>query len=241
MSSDRSYPPPLNDEIVSLLGQVATATLTAQLQKRGIRNTFFTGLAPIRPGQRMIGTAKTLRYVPMREDLVSALQTGLNAQRRAVESIEPGQVLVIEARNSPEAGTIGDVLAMRAMARGATGIVTDGCIRDSGAVGRLDIPAYYRGPHGATLNRDHLPLDIDVPIACAGVLVMPGDVIVGDDDGAMVIPAALVEEVVRDGAEQESRDAWSFAQVEAGASTVGVFPMSPDRMSDYESWKAARG
>jgi 5-oxopent-3-ene-1,2,5-tricarboxylate decarboxylase / 2-hydroxyhepta-2,4-diene-1,7-dioate isomerase len=236
----RSYPAPLTDEIVLLLSQVATATLTAQLQRRGIRNTFFTGLAPIKSGQRMIGTAKTLRYVPMREDLVPALQAGVNAQRRAVESIEPGQVLVIEARNSLEAGTIGDVLAMRVLARGATGIVTDGCVRDSGAVRALNMPTYSLASHAATLSRDHLPLDVDIPIACAGVLVMPGDVIVGDDDGAMVIPASLVDEVVHDAAEQELRDAWSFTQVEGGASTIGVFPISQERMGEYESWKAAR-
>ncbi len=235
-----NYPAPLTDELVALLKEVATATLTAQLQKRGIRNTFFTGLRPIKSGQRMIGTAKTLRYVPMREDLVPTLQAGVNAQRRAVESIEPGQVLVIEARHSPEAGTIGDVLSMRAFVRGATGIVTDGCVRDSGAVARLEIPVYLLAAHAATLNRDHLPLDIDVPIACAGVLVMPGDVIVGDDDGAMVIPAALVGEVVRDAFEQELRDAWSFERARAGESTVGVFPISAERLADYEAWKAAR-
>ena len=241
MASAQIYPAPLTAELVALLSGVATATLTAQLQRRGIRNAFFTGLAPIKPGQRMIGTAKTLRYVPMREDLVPTLQAGVNAQRRAVETIEPGQVLVIEARNSPEAGTIGDVLSMRALARGATGIITDGCVRDSAAVGQLGIPVYLRTSHAATLSRDHLPLDIDIPIACAGVLVMPGDVIVGDDDGAMVIPAALVEEVARDAAEQESRDAWSFERVRAGDSTVGVFPISVERMAEYAAWKVARG
>ena len=241
MASAQIYPAPLTAELVALLSGVATATLTAQLQRRGIRNAFFTGLAPIKSGQRLLGTAKTLRYVPMREDLVPTLQAGVNAQRRAVETIEPGQVLVIEARNSPEAGTIGDVLSMRALARGATGIITDGCVRDSAAVGQLGIPVYLRTSHAATLSRDHLPLDIDIPIACAGVLVMPGDVIVGDDDGAMVIPAALVEEVARDAAEQESRDAWSFERVRAGDSTVGVFPISVERMAEYAAWKVARG
>lgn len=235
-----TFPAPLTEEIAALLRSVATATLVAQLQKRGIRNTFFTGLAPIKSGQRMIGTAKTLRYVPMREDLVPTLQHGLNAQRRAVETIEPGQVLVIEARNSPEAGTIGDVLSMRALARGATGIITDGCVRDSGAVRALNISVYLQSAHGATFGRDHLPLDIDVPIACAGVFVMPGDVIVGDDDGAMLIPAALVAEVARDAAEQELRDAWSFSRVAAGESTIGVFPIGDERLAEYETWKAAR-
>lgn len=233
-----NYPAPLTAELVALLNGVATATLTAQLQKRGIRNTFFTGLRPIKSGQRMIGTAKTLRYVPMREDLIPTLQAGVNAQRRAVETIEAGQVLVIDARCSAEAGTIGDVLSMRAIARGATGIITDGCVRDSGAVARLDIPVYLLGTHGATLNRDHLPLEVDVAIACAGVLVMPGDVIFGDDDGAMVIPAALVDEVVREAAEQELRDAWSFERARAGESTIGIFPISVERMDEFDAWKA---
>ncbi len=235
-----SEPSPLTSEIRELLEGVATATLTAALQRRGIRNTFFTGLAPIRPGQRMLGIAKTLRYGPMREDLVPALQAGQNAQRRAVETIGADEVLIIEARNSAEAGTIGDVLAMRALSRGATGIITDGCVRDSGAVRRLNIPVYLRAAHAATLSRDHLPIDIDVPIACAGVLVMPGDVIVGDDDGAMLIPVALVDEVAREAAEQELRDAWSFERVKAGESSVGVFPISADRLAEFESWKATR-
>jgi 5-oxopent-3-ene-1,2,5-tricarboxylate decarboxylase / 2-hydroxyhepta-2,4-diene-1,7-dioate isomerase len=231
----------LTAETRALLEATATATLTAQLQRRGIRNTFFTGLTPIKPGQRMVGTAKTLRYVPLREDLSPVLQAGENAQRRAVESIEPGEVLVIEARNSPEAGTIGDILAMRALARGAVGVITDGCVRDSGAVGRLDLPVYLRAAHAATLSRDHLPLDIDLPIACAGVLVMPGDVIVGDDDGAMLIPAALVDEIAREAHEQELRDTWSFERVAAGESSIGVFPISAARLAEYEAWKASRG
>lgn len=231
----------LTDEIAGLLGKTATATLTAALQRRGIRNTFFTGLRPAKPGQRMLGTAKTLRYVPMREDLIPTLSAGNNAQRRAVESVEPGQVLVIEARNDPSAGTIGDIFSMRVLRRGGTGIVTDGCVRDSGAVAALDIPVYLQVAHAATLARQHLPLEVDVPVACAGVLVMPGDVIVGDDDGAMVIPLALVDEVAREAYEQELRDAWSFERVAAGESCNGVFPVSKERLAEYEAWKAARG
>lgn len=231
---------PLSESTAALLRTVATATLTAQLQRRGIRNTFFTGLRPVKAGQRLIGVAKTLRYVPMREDLVATLQAGMNAQRRAVESIGPGEVLVIEARFDAGAGTIGDILSMRAQQRGATGIVTDGCVRDSAAVARLDIPVYLQGAHAATLSREHLPLDVDVPVACAGVLVFPGDAIVGDDDGAMVVPAALVDEIAAEAAEQELRDAWAFERVSAGESTVGVFPPAADRMAEYEAWKGAR-
>lgn len=232
----------LTDEIRDLLNATATATLTAALQRRGIRNTFFSELRPTQPGRRLLGTAKTLRYVPMREDLVPVLSAAArNAQRRAMESIGPGEVLVIEARNLPTAGTIGDIFTQRVIARGGTGVITDGCLRDSGAIAKLDAQVYYRAAHAATLAREHLPLEIDVPIACAGVLVMPGDVIVGDDDGAMVIPIALVEEVAREAHEQELMDQWSFERVKAGESVNGVFPIAKERLPEYQAWKAERG
>ena len=232
----------LTDEIKGLLNKTATATLTAALQRRGIRNTFLSELRPTQPGRRMLGTAKTLRYVPMREDMAPVLSAAAqNAQRRAMESIEPGEVLVIEARNDPTAGTIGDIFSMRVIARGGTGIITDGCLRDSAAIAKLDVQVFYRAAHAATLARQHLPLEIDIPIACAGVLVMPGDAIVGDDDGAMVIPIALVDEVAREAYEQELQDMWSFERVAAGESVNGVFPIAKERLPEYEAWKAARG
>jgi regulator of RNase E activity RraA len=230
----------ISEHTRQLLSTTATATLTAQLQKRGIRNSFLGGLVPLKPGQRMIGTARTLRYVPMREDKVAELQQGVNAQRRAIESLRPGDVLVIEARNDPHAGTFGDVFALRAQQLGAVGMVTDGGIRDGSAVAQLAIAVYHRAFHGATLNREHLPLDVDVPIACAGVLVFPGDVLVGDEDGVVVIPVDLVDEVAVDGAEQELRDAWAFERVAAGESVTGVFPMAADRLPEFEAWRAAR-
>jgi 5-oxopent-3-ene-1,2,5-tricarboxylate decarboxylase / 2-hydroxyhepta-2,4-diene-1,7-dioate isomerase len=224
-----------------MLERTATATLVAQLQKRGIRNTFLTGLGPIKPGQRMIGTAKTLRFVPMREDMIPVLQAGVNPQRQAIESLEPGDVLVIEARDEPGAGTIGDVLAMRAQQRGAVGVITDGGVRDASAVAQLDIAVYLRASHGATFSREHLPLATGVPIACAGVLVFPGDIVVGDADGVVVIPAALVDEVAADGAEQELRDTWAFERVSAGEPILGVFPLGDERRADFERWRAERG
>jgi 5-oxopent-3-ene-1,2,5-tricarboxylate decarboxylase / 2-hydroxyhepta-2,4-diene-1,7-dioate isomerase len=231
-------PEPLSTETARLLSLSATATITAQLAKRGIRNSFLSGLAPIRPGQRMVGVARTLRYVPMREDMIDVLQKGQNAQRRVVETARPGDVIVMEARNEPGAGTIGDVLAMRAEVLGATGIVTDGGVRDAGAVAKLDVPVYLRASHGATFSREHLPLDHDVPIACAGVLVFPGDAIVGDEDGVVVIPRALVDDIAMESAEQELMDMWAFERVKAGESTVGVFPLSDARRADFEAWRA---
>jgi regulator of RNase E activity RraA len=188
----------------------------------------------------MLGYAFTLRYVPMREDLQARLTAGVNAQRRAVEGIGPEEVLVIEARGEPDAGTIGDIFALRVLRRGASGIVTDGALRDSPAIRRLDIPVYHQASHATTLSRLHLPLDIQVAIACAGVTVMPGDVLVGDDEGVIVVPAELAREVAADAAEQEREEEFALERVDAGETTIGVFPLSRARRADYEAWLARR-
>jgi 2-keto-4-pentenoate hydratase/2-oxohepta-3-ene-1,7-dioic acid hydratase in catechol pathway/regulator of RNase E activity RraA len=232
--------PPLSGEARAALRQVSTATLTVQLSRRGIRNTFMRGLRPTRPDLRLLGHALTLRYVPLREDVRDADKAELNAQKRAIESIGPGEVLVIDAREDPGAGTIGDILAARALARGAAGIITDGGMRDSAAIAQLDLPAYYQAPHGAVLGLIHYPLETNVPVACAGTLVVPGDVIVGDAEGVVVVPVALVEEVARDALEEEQREAWALERVRAGESIRGVFPISAERRPEYEAWRAAR-
>ena len=237
-------PPPtrprLSAAAVNALRSVSTATLTVQLRKRGIANTFMGGLRPTRPDLRLVGYAHTLRYVPLRED-VAAAQTGeLNAQKRAVESIGAEEVLVIEARGETGAGTIGDILAMRALQRGAAGIVTDGGLRDSPAVSSLDIPTYFRAPHAATLGLLHLPLESGRPVACGGVLVMPGDVLVGDAEGVMVLPAALAEEVALNALEQEAVESFAFERVAAGESIRGLYPIGPERREEYAAWRAAR-
>src|SRR5512132_3809217 len=160
--------------------------------------------------------------------------------RAGVESIAPGEVLVIEARDEAGAGTIGDILALRALRRGAAGIVTDGGLRDSPAVAKLDIPTYFRAPHANVLGLLHHPLESNVPVAGAGVLVMPGDVIVGDAEGALVLPAALAEEVARDALEQEEREAWAVERVDAGESIRGVYPLSDERRAEFEAWRERR-
>jgi 2-keto-4-pentenoate hydratase/2-oxohepta-3-ene-1,7-dioic acid hydratase in catechol pathway/regulator of RNase E activity RraA len=222
------------------LRSVSTATLSVQIARRGVRNTFLGGLRPTRPDLRLLGYAYTLRYVPLREDVRDADTAELNAQKAAIEAIGPGEVLVIDARGEPGAGTIGDILAARALARGATGIVTDGGVRDSPALEGLDIPAYYRAPHAAVLGLVHYPLESNVPIACAGTLVMPGDVIVGDAEGVIVVPAAMAEEVAAAALEQEEREAWALERVKAGDSIRGVYPLGPERRADFEAWRAAR-
>jgi regulator of RNase E activity RraA len=188
----------------------------------------------------LLGYAYTLRYVPLREDVRDADTAGLNAQKRAIESIGPEEVLVIDARQDARAGTIGDILTARALARGAAGIVTDGGLRDASAVGRIEIPTYYQASHPAVLGLIHYPLETNVPIACGGALVMPGDVIVGDADAVLVVPAALAEQVARDALEQEDRETWALERVQAGESIREVYPVSDARLPEYLAWRDAR-
>jgi 5-oxopent-3-ene-1,2,5-tricarboxylate decarboxylase / 2-hydroxyhepta-2,4-diene-1,7-dioate isomerase len=222
------------------LRTVSTATLTVQLARRGIVGTFLGGLRPTRPDLRLLGYARTLRYVGLREDVRQAVAGGEDAQKLAVETTSPGDVLVMEARGEPGAGTIGDILAARVLARGGAGVVTDGGVRDTPGVAALELPTYFQGPHAASLWSRHIPLDVDVPITCAGVLVMPGDVIAGDAEGVIVLPAALAEEVARDALEQEEREAWALERVQAGESIRGVYPLADARRSEYEAWRSTQ-
>jgi 5-oxopent-3-ene-1,2,5-tricarboxylate decarboxylase/2-hydroxyhepta-2,4-diene-1,7-dioate isomerase len=240
MPAEAPRPLTLTDELRARLHHVSTATLTSQLQRRGIRSTFLSGLRPVKEGQRMLGYAHTLRYVPLREDLQAELAGGQNAQRRAIESLAPEEVLVIEARGEPDAGTIGDIFVLRSLRRGATGVVTDGALRDTPAIRELDLPVYHGASHASTFGRLHMPLEHQVPIACAGVTVMPGDILVGDGEGVVVLPAALAEEVAADAYQQELEETWSLERVDAGESTVGVFPISKERRAEFEAWLEQR-
>ena len=198
------------------------------------------GVRPTRPGTRLLGYAFTLRYVPLREDVRDA-GPNPNAQRQAVESVGPEDVLVVDARGERGAGTIGDIMATRVMARGAAGVVTDGGLRDSAAVTALELPVYRQVDHPGALGRIHFPLEVNVPIGCGGALVMPGDVIVGDDDGVVVLPAALAEEVAAEALVQESRETWALERVRAGESLPDVYPLPAERREDYEAWAKERG
>jgi len=232
--------PRLPPAVEAALRRVSTATLTVQLTRRGIQTTFLSGLRPTRPDLGMVGYARTLRYVAIRADVREAMKGTEDAQKRAVESISAGDVLVMEARGETGAGTIGDILAARVLARGGAGIVTDGGVRDTPGVGELDIPTYYKAANASSLWNAHIPLDIDVPVTCAGVLVMPGDVIVGDAEGVVVLPFALAEEIAHAALEVERREAFALERVKAGESFRGLYPLSEDRRGEYENWKATR-
>ena len=237
MATADPIPCVLNSELETALRSLATATLTHQLQMRGIRSTFFAGLKPLHPHLRMVGRARTLRYVALREDVQPRYQAGLNAQKRIVEAIEPGDVLVMEARGVPDAATIGDILATRLFTRGGRGVVTDGALRDTQAIAAIGQPVYHQSSHGAVLGRAHMPFATDEPVTCAGVFVMPGDIIVGDGEGAVVVPMDLVEDVVRDALAQEEREAFALERVAAGESMVGLFPLAEERKAEFEAWR----
>ncbi|TQM36581.1 fumarylacetoacetate hydrolase family protein [Pseudonocardia cypriaca] len=226
--------PVLSGELRERLHHVAVATLSVQLRKRGFDDASIDGVRGLVPGRRLVGTARTLRFVPFRPDLFASRGGGYNAQKRAVDTILPGEVLVMEARRDPTAGTLGDILALRAQVRGAAGIVTDGAARDAAAIAALDLPVFTSGRHPAVLGRRHVPWETDVTIACGGATVQVGDVIVADDDGAVVIPPGLVEEVLAGAEQQEHEEAWIAGRVADGAGLDGLYPLAGQWRQRYE-------
>jgi 2-keto-4-pentenoate hydratase/2-oxohepta-3-ene-1,7-dioic acid hydratase in catechol pathway/regulator of RNase E activity RraA len=227
-------------DLLAAVGAVATATLAAQLRRRGYNSVTLDRLHTTRPAAAMVGFARTLRYVPFREDLFAEHGGGMNAQKRAVEQLRAHEVLVIEARGDATAGTVGDILALRARVRGAKGIVTDGAIRDSAALRELDIPIYYAATHPAVLGRRHVPWETNTTIACAGVTVQPGDIIAGDADGVIVVPRHLAKEVAQDAAEQELQEKFAAEQVAKGEPIDGLFPIGRKWQAAYEAWRTER-
>ena len=234
-----STPHPLTPEIRAQLDGVAVATVSAALRKRGYVDIFIDGVHPNHEGDTILGTAKTLRFIPFRPDLFKEYAGGFNAQKRAFDTVNEGEVLVVEARGIPTTGTVGDVLALRAQVRGAAGIVTDGGVRDFAAVQEFSIPVFSQGAHPSVLGRRHVPWETDVTIACGGAAVQPGDIIMGDRDGVIVIPPFLLAEVAAEAAAQEEADAWVAAQVANGAAVDGLFPMNAEWRAKYEAARAS--
>ncbi|TFD25269.1 MULTISPECIES: fumarylacetoacetate hydrolase family protein [Cryobacterium] len=226
----------LTDELKAKINSVGTATLSSQLRKRGLNNVSIDGLQSTRPTKRLVGLARTLRFIPNREDLFIAHGGGYNAQKRAFDSLRPDDVLVIEARGETGTGTVGDILALRAQVNGAAGLVTDGGVRDVTAVAALEMPTYFANAHPAVLGRRHVPWDTDLTIACGGAAVQPGDVIVGDADGVLVIPPHLIEEVVTDAIEQEREETFIAEMVAAGEGIDGLYPMNATWKGRYQKW-----
>jgi 2-keto-4-pentenoate hydratase/2-oxohepta-3-ene-1,7-dioic acid hydratase in catechol pathway/regulator of RNase E activity RraA len=227
--------PSLSPALRDKLSRVPVAALSGQLRKRGLNDVTIDGVRALTPGSRFVGTARTLRFVPHREDLFAARGGGYNAQKRAFDAVEEGEVIVIEARGETGSGTLGDILAIRAHARKAAAIVTDGGVRDAEAVAAVGIPVFTSGPHPAVLGRRHVPWETDVAVGCGGTTVEPGDILVGDGDGVIVIPPALAEAVVDAALAQEEEDAWIAGQVASGHPVNGLFPLNAEWRARFES------
>ncbi|PWH07162.1 fumarylacetoacetate hydrolase family protein [Brachybacterium endophyticum] len=234
-------PPSLSEELRTRIENVALTTLSSVLRKKGLQNVSIDGLQPTLPGTRLIGTARTLRFVPNREDLFRSHGGGYNAQKQAFDSLGPGDVLVMDARRETGSGTLGDILALRARHLGAAGIVTDGGVRDLDEVTGIGIPTYHAGGHPAVLGRLHVPWGVDETIACGGTTVQPGDVIVGDDDGVLVIPPEILEEVLTEAETQEDQEEFIARMVEEGHPVDGLFPMNAEWTRRYEAQRAGDG
>jgi regulator of RNase E activity RraA len=229
----------LSEETIGLLRQSSTPTLTTQLFKRGLRNTFIQGVSRLNHDQTpvMVGDAYTLRYIPAREDLNGPAEYAdrSHPQRRAIEDCPPGAVLVADCRRDTRAASGGDILMTRLAARGVAGMVTDGGMRDTPNIAKLAMPVYIGAPSAPASFHGHAAVDANVPIACGGVPVYPGDVLVGDADGVVVIPRHLADEVAQDAAEQERFEAWVLAEVRAGKPIFGLYPPDDDTRRRYEA------
>jgi 5-oxopent-3-ene-1,2,5-tricarboxylate decarboxylase/2-hydroxyhepta-2,4-diene-1,7-dioate isomerase len=225
----------LTDALKSKINSVGTATLSAQLRKKGLNGVTIDGVHPLVRGARLVGRARTLRFIPLREDLNAQFGNGYTAQKRSFDTLNAGDVLVVEARGELGTGTIGDILALRAVQRGAAGFVSDGGVRDSVAVAETGLPVFAATVHPAVLGRRHVPWDLDLTVSCGGAAVQPGDVIVGDDDGVVVIPPGLVEEVVEGAIRQEDEERYITDQVKAGAAINGLYPLTGPWRERYEA------
>ncbi|MET0977069.1 MAG: fumarylacetoacetate hydrolase family protein [Leifsonia sp.] len=229
-------PPAIDPDLAGKLGSVAVATLSAQLKQRGYNDASVDGVHPTIAGARLVGAARTLRFIATRPDLATSHGGGFNAHKRAIDSLRPGEVLVMEARGLPVTGTIGDILALRARVLGAAGVVTDGGVRDLAAVTEIGLPVFHAGGHPAVFGRRHIPWEVDAVITCGGTAVVPGDIVVGDDDGVVVIPAAIAAEVADAAIVQEREERFVAEQVGLGASIDGLYPMNAEWRTRYERW-----
>jgi regulator of RNase E activity RraA len=229
-----------SEDCLARMRRVTTATLTTQLFKRGLRNTFMRNVRPLgRYGANLVGAAFTLRNIPAREDLdvVEGFANPEHPQRRAIETVPAGHVLVVDCRGETGAASGGEILVTRLLKRGVAGMVSDGGIRDSAPIAQLPIPVFCAGP-AAPLNLVvHHATETQVPIGCGGVAVYPGDLIVGDADGIVVVPAHLAEQVAHDADEQEKLEAFVLTRIQEGAKLPGTYPPDAQTRAAYEAWR----
>lgn len=232
----------LDPKVIEILSQVTTATLTTMLLKKGLRNVWLRGTRPLRSGQpRLVGRAFTLRFVPAREDLATPESwSSPISTRAAIEAMPEGCITVVDAMGVQDAGIFGDILCQRMVKRGVAALVTDGVVRDVAGVLGTDLPVWSSGVAAPPSVAGLTFVDWQQPIACGGVAVFPGDVIVVDDDGAVLIPAALLDEMLAVAPEQERLENWIMAQVQAGASLPGLYPPNAENKARYLAETAAK-
>ena len=234
-------PLPLDPSIISALSGVTTATLTTVLLKKGLRNVWVRGAMPLKEGQpRIVGRAFTLRFVPAREDLATPASWGSPiSTRAAIEAMPNGCIAAVDALGVTDAGIFGDILCARMQKRGVAALVTDGVIRDKAGVLATELPVWCQGTAAPASVAGLTFVNWQEPIACGGVAVFPNDVIVVDVDGAVLIPAALLDEVVQAGVEQERFEAWIMTQVDEGVALPGLYPPNDEAKAKYQAWVAA--
>jgi regulator of RNase E activity RraA len=235
----------LKPETKAKLMTVSTATLCTALFKRGLRNQFIQDVRPLNANlPNMVGEAFTLRYIPAREDLnpITVFQDPNHPQRAAVEQCPSGAVMVFDSRKNARAASAGNILISRLMVRGCAGVVTDGGFRDSPEIAAMSFPAYHQRPSAPTNLTLHQALDINVPIGCGDVPVFPGDIVVGDKEGVIVIPANIADEVADETVEMTAFEDFVQEEVMKGRSIIGLYPAThPQTKDDFAAWRKAKG
>lgn len=234
---------PLTPENVTALKAVSTATITTVLLKKGLRNVWMRGTRPLAPGQeRQVGEAFTLRFVPAREDLATPESwSSPISTRAAIEAMPAGCIAVVDAMGVQDAGIFGDILAARMVQRGVAALVTDGVMRDVAGVLGTGLPVWCDGVAAPPSVAGLTFVGWQEPVACGGVAVYPGDVVVVDQDGAVLIPAKLLDAVLAEAPEQERMEAWIMDEVGRGVPLPGLYPMNADTKARYQAWKDANG
>jgi regulator of RNase E activity RraA len=231
----------MDDRTLELLKSVSTATISTQLLQRGLRNVFLHGVKPVTP-HRMAGPAFTLRYIPAREDIdtLEVFKDYDHPQRKAIEDVPPGHVLVMDCRGQTKAASAGGILMTRALTRRVGGVVTDGALRDTPEISRLGIPVYAAGASPLTNLVQHHAVDLNVPIGCAEVPVYPGDVMVGDEEGVVCVPQHLAQEVAEAAREQEKLERFVQYEVANGKPLKGTYPPDADTLRRYHESQFSR-
>lgn len=236
---------PLTPDTRARLEQVSVATLATALYKRGLRIQVIQDVRPVAPkGRNMVGPAFTLRYIPAREDrnTLAEFRNPRHPQRHAIETCPPGHVLVMDSRKDARAASAGDILLTRLMMRGAAGVVTDGGFRDAMNIAGLDLPAYHHRPSSPTNLTLNEAIDINQPIGCGDAPVFPGDIIVGDADSVIVIPAHLADEIAQEATEMTAYEDFVAEEVRAGATIIGLYPPTDQQnLAKFAAWRAERG